>query len=202
VRGQSTAENYMQNTEFSNKSFITQKPSETKKLARKFAGKALRLGVKNKAIVFSLTGGLGSGKTIFVQGFAKELGIKEKVLSPTFVIFKKYELPRASRVVSSGSASGEFFSFSCIHGQSPCYSRNENRIKPSTNDFRNFYHFDCYRIKKASDVLALGFKEIISDPKNIVAIEWGERIKRILPKDSASIFFVFLDKNKRKISFK
>jgi tRNA threonylcarbamoyladenosine biosynthesis protein TsaE len=38
-----------------------------------------------------LVGDLASGKTAFVQGFAKALGIKEKVTSPTFVLMKKFE---------------------------------------------------------------------------------------------------------------
>jgi len=42
-----------------------------------------------KAIVIGLEGDLGSGKTTFVQGIAKGLGIKEKITSPTFVIMKE-----------------------------------------------------------------------------------------------------------------
>lgn len=45
----------------------------------------------------------------------------------------------------------------------------------------NLYHIDCYRIKSSRDLLELGFEEIISDARNIVLIEWGERIKDILP---------------------
>ncbi len=44
-----------------------------------------------KAIVIGLEGDLGSGKTTFVQGIAKGLGIKGKITSPTFVIMKKYD---------------------------------------------------------------------------------------------------------------
>ena len=40
--------------------------------------------------VIVLTGDLGAGKTTFVQGIAKALGIKEKVASPTFNIMKLY----------------------------------------------------------------------------------------------------------------
>ena len=47
---------------------------------------------KKGALVIGLEGELGAGKTSFVQGFAKGLGVKEKVLSPTFVILKKYAL--------------------------------------------------------------------------------------------------------------
>jgi len=44
-----------------------------------------------KAIVIGLEGDLGSGKTTFVQGIAKGLGIKGKITSPTFVIMRKYD---------------------------------------------------------------------------------------------------------------
>ena len=63
------------------------------------------------------------------------------------------------------------------------------------------YHIDCYRIRK-KDLLELGFNEIINNKNNIIVIEWAERIKKIIPKDSLWIEFEYLDKNKRKISFK
>lgn len=40
--------------------------------------------------VLALTGELGSGKTTFVQFLAEALGIKERILSPTFVITRSY----------------------------------------------------------------------------------------------------------------
>lgn len=43
---------------------------------------------------------------------------------------------------------------------------------------------DCYRLKKPEELLALGFKEIIHDPKNLVIIEWPELMKKYLPKDA------------------
>lgn len=41
--------------------------------------------------IYSLTGDLGVGKTIFAQGFAAGLGITEPVNSPTFTIMQIYE---------------------------------------------------------------------------------------------------------------
>lgn len=41
--------------------------------------------------VYTLTGDLGVGKTVFTQGFAKGLGIEEPVNSPTFTILQIYE---------------------------------------------------------------------------------------------------------------
>ena len=44
------------------------------------------------ATIVTLSGDLGAGKTTFVKGIAKALGIKEHVTSPTFVIMKIYGL--------------------------------------------------------------------------------------------------------------
>lgn len=41
--------------------------------------------------VYCLNGGLGAGKTVFAQGFARGLGIGEPVNSPTFTIVQQYE---------------------------------------------------------------------------------------------------------------
>jgi tRNA threonylcarbamoyladenosine biosynthesis protein TsaE len=38
-----------------------------------------------------LAGGLGAGKTAFVQGFARGLGVEENVTSPTFVLVRSYQ---------------------------------------------------------------------------------------------------------------
>lgn len=52
----------------------------------------MRLGQVAKAgEVYTLTGDLGVGKTVFTQGLAKGLGIEEPVNSPTFTILQIYE---------------------------------------------------------------------------------------------------------------
>lgn len=45
---------------------------------------------KFPGMVICLNGELGSGKTIFVKGFASGLGIQESITSPTFNIVKEY----------------------------------------------------------------------------------------------------------------
>ena len=116
---------------------------------------------KKEGYVLGLKGDLGGGKTTFLQGLAKGLGVKEKILSPTFVILKKF--------------------------------------KVQNSKFKNFYHIDCYRIKNSKEIQSLGFKEIAAHPQNIVAVEWAERIAKILPKDTIFIHFKFISKGKRKI---
>ena len=52
----------------------------------------MRLGqMAEPGEVYTLTGDLGVGKTVFTQGFAKGLGIEESVNSPTFTIVQIYE---------------------------------------------------------------------------------------------------------------
>ncbi len=45
---------------------------------------------KFENMVICLEGDLGSGKTMFVKGFAQALGIDENITSPTFNIIKEY----------------------------------------------------------------------------------------------------------------
>jgi len=40
--------------------------------------------------IFALSGELGSGKTTFVQGFAEGLGVSGRIISPTFILMRKY----------------------------------------------------------------------------------------------------------------
>lgn len=45
---------------------------------------------KFHGMVICLNGELGSGKTVFVKGFAKALGINDTITSPTFSLVKEY----------------------------------------------------------------------------------------------------------------
>ena len=65
--------------------YFTKNSNQTKKLGLIVAKKILRVGPKKRAFIIGLQGELGSGKTTFLQGFAKGLGIKERILSPTLL---------------------------------------------------------------------------------------------------------------------
>ncbi len=66
---------------------------ETEKIAKIFLDKLLKIPKKHKgALVVGLSGDLGAGKTAFTKFVARHLGIKNKVFSPTYVIFKKYPI--------------------------------------------------------------------------------------------------------------
>ncbi len=46
---------------------------------------------------------------------------------------------------------------------------------------------------------AIGWHDIVSNPKNLILIEWPERIAEILPPDHLKISFDFVDEMTRKI---
>ncbi len=74
------------------KEVIIQSAEEMQKVGKYLSNEILKEILENKkAIVIGLEGDLGSGKTTFVQGIAKGLGIKGKITSPTFVIMRKYD---------------------------------------------------------------------------------------------------------------
>lgn len=137
------------------KTYITNNSYETMKIGEDIA-KALKGGE-----VLALYGDLGSGKTTFVQGLAKGLEIKTRIISPTFIIVRQYKV-----------------------------------------GFKNFYHIDLYRLEDLKQIEGLGIKEILNDSENIVAVEWPERIKDLLPRKRYEIRFEVIDENKRKILVK
>lgn len=129
---------------------ITDNAQQTQKLGEKI-GRSL-----SRPEILCLYGDLGSGKTTFLQGLAKGLGIKKRITSPTFVFMKQYQ--------------------------------------------SSFFHVDLYRINNVKEAKGLGLDEIFNNPKAIVAIEWAERIKEILPKKRTDIYFDYVSKNQRKIN--
>lgn len=70
--------------------FISEKTEETRKIAKDLARKWLKSDLRKRALIIGLTGELGAGKTVFTQGFAKGLGIKGKIKSPTFILMRRH----------------------------------------------------------------------------------------------------------------
>lgn len=134
------------------KQYLTNSESETRKFAKKLA--------KKLSGVIALTGNLGAGKTTFVQGFARGLGIKEKIISPTFVLIRQHKIP---------------------------------------NSLKTLFHIDLYRLENVLNISHLGLKEIIENPDNLVAIEWAEKIKKLLPKNITWISFENISETQRKV---
>jgi tRNA threonylcarbamoyladenosine biosynthesis protein TsaE len=120
-------------------------PHQTIKIAADFA-KNLEPGR-----IVGLIGDLGAGKTTFVQGMARGLGIDPEyyVNSPTFTMINEY---CGRRVRASGAASA---------------ARSLRLI-----------HIDLYRIDKPIEGETLGLDEYLASGA-VVAVEWIERMPEL-----------------------
>lgn len=151
--------------------FITNSFSETQKLGMDL--------IKNtgKRRIYALYGDLGSGKTTFVQGLARGVGIHKKIISPTFIIIRSYKIPIT-------------------------YSLSLEEPEPGRRPITNFYHIDLYRLNSQNQALDLGLIELMDDRKNLIAVEWPEKIESLLPGSAKKIYFKYVDADKREIIIK
>ena len=126
----------------------------------------------NTARVFGLSGNLGAGKTTFTQLVAKSLGVEDAITSPTFVIMKSYDL-------------GD--------------KRGPRQSEDDGMDFDKLIHIDAYRLESGKELEVLGFEELTKDPKNLILLEWPEKVSEILPKEMTTIKFEVVDEETRDI---
>lgn len=110
---------------------------------------------KSRATIVTLHGDLGAGKTTFTQALAGELGIKEAVQSPTYVLMKDYPI--------------------------------------SFGRFTKLIHIDAYRLEKPEEFAALKPETFLSNPENLVVIEWPERVEGQLPTPDVILKFSHVD---------
>jgi len=98
-----------------------------------------------KGQIYTLKGDLGTGKTVFTQGFAAGLGITEPVSSPTFTIVQEYE-----------------------EGRLPFYHFDVNRI----GDSEEMYELGYEDYFFGEGVCLIEWAELISDliPSEAIAI--------------------------------
>jgi tRNA threonylcarbamoyladenosine biosynthesis protein TsaE len=69
------------------------------------------------------------------------------------------------------------------------------------NIFSTVFHVDAYRLKDPSELITLGFAELLADPKNIFLIEWPEQVGDLVPDDAVLLNFSYGEKeNERTIT--
>lgn len=67
--------------------------------------------------------------------------------------------------------------------------------------FKRLIHIDAYRIEEPSELQDLNFEEIVSNPNNLIIIEWPENVKEVLPEDHIKIHCAFVDESSREFRF-
>lgn len=150
---------------------------ETKALAAALAT-ALRAGD-----VVVLNGGLGAGKTHFVQGVAEALGILQPVTSPTFNILQTYAIPLAAAV---GDGVNIRQSAELPEGQDTGLAEGQGKGLAAEQDKTpapmGINHFDLYRLESAEELDDIGYWEML-ESGGASFIEWGEKFPESMPED-------------------
>jgi len=67
--------------------------------------------------------------------------------------------------------------------------------------FNNLVHIDAYRLNSSRELQVLDWERTVSDPHNIIFIEWPEQVLDILPENHAKISFKFISEGEREIEF-
>ena len=97
--------------------FVTKSANSTRKLGE-ILGEETRgyFNRKKTGFCVSLEGELGSGKTVFAKGFARGLGIKEEMKSPTFILMRVFHF-RGPTPTSRRSRTSRFFHIDAYRDQ-------------------------------------------------------------------------------------
>lgn len=67
------------------------------------------------------------------------------------------------------------------------------------NNLRHFLHVDLYRLKNLPEIESLGLEDYLHKSDTIMAIEWPERMKDLLPEKIIEVRFSGIEENERKI---
>jgi tRNA threonylcarbamoyladenosine biosynthesis protein TsaE len=122
--------------------------------------------------VVLLDGDLGAGKTRFVKGVAKALGVKEAVTSPTFNLVLEYPVAVCSRSLEES-----------------CDTSARRSIHAASAEPTLLRHFDLYRLEHPEQLGDLDYFGLIEEPCAISLVEWGSKFPSELPLEYILVTF-------------
>lgn len=59
--------------------------------------------------------------------------------------------------------------------------------------FKTLVHIDAYRVESSDEISILNFPELLSNPENLILLEWPEKISDILPEQKITITLEVVD---------
>ena len=84
---------------------------------------------------------------------------------------------------------------------SPTFVLEKIYLLPDGQPFKRLVHLDAYRLKKGSDLVPLGFNELMRDAGNLILLEWPEKVADALPVPAKRLSFVALSDGSHMISY-
>ncbi len=85
--------------------------------------------------------------------------------------------------------------------QSPTFVIEKRYPLAPPQSFSTLVHIDAYRLDSFRALTPLSFQETCADPKNLIFIEWPERVLEALPKGVQTVSFTFVSPEVRTITF-
>lgn len=73
--------------------------------------------------------------------------------------------------------------------------------KENGRGFARLAHIDAYRLKEGSELAALGFDELMRDPRTLVVLEWPERVADALPQTAHMLTLIAREDGSRTIMY-
>lgn len=111
--------------------------------------------------IVCLEGELGTGKTVFIQGLGRGMGIGAPVVSPSFTLVREYR-------ARGGGLS--------------------------------LYHIDLYRLDSLEEMALLGWEDYLYG-EGVVAIEWAEKARELLPQERLWVRLEYQGQGGRSLTF-
>ncbi|PJA36794.1 MAG: tRNA (adenosine(37)-N6)-threonylcarbamoyltransferase complex ATPase subunit type 1 TsaE [Candidatus Zambryskibacteria bacterium CG_4_9_14_3_um_filter_42_9] len=81
------------------------------------------------------------------------------------------------------------------------YAIDFNPPAGRAGNFKRLIHIDAYRLEYDSELLHLGWEEIIKEPENLIFLEWPENVASIIPREAKKVSFKFIDETTREIQY-
>ena len=76
------------------------------------------------------------------------------------------------------------------------------RYRSKLKYYKNIWHFDVYRLNSPKEVREIGLKEAVSQDKNLVIVEWADKVEGLLPRVTIWVEFKHgVKSNERHITF-
>ena len=84
---------------------------------------------------------------------------------------------------------------------SPTFVIMKSYAIPNHPFFTMLTHVDAYRIERDDEMEVLKFRDVLADPKRLVAIEWPERVKNFLPETAIPVSIEITDGETRTVTY-
>ena len=132
---------------------------------------------------------------MFIKSFNIQEENKTKIIAEEFSkICKKGDVLAISGSMGVGKTTFIKYFIQKISEAKNVPSPSYNIILPYESKNSNIFHMDAWRLKSHNEALSLGITELFDDA--IFLIEWAEKIKAILPKNTLNLIIKNIDNKK------